>query len=257
VKWFIIILLGVTNAFCQGVEPKLLMLGRSPDRIINDKRVNLRPLIAWWTNVVELNGYIDRNDVQNDQDPKWTTRARLAESRPLPGWFRIKGRKVLDRGAGWVVAGDIESEPGKIVTTRIYLKHAPAEDERTVLAMQPERARLVAGRRQCAEWLAANHSEGEDLKEEEFVARLEMILQGRDRFYDPKVRLAEWKSAFNRRHQQCLKDLDARMERRLGIINAELANHPDVEGYEIDFFAFRNGEFRESLAVFDLGMRVR
>jgi hypothetical protein len=106
----------VPNVGVQESTPYCL---RYPQRMISSTQVDLRGLMAWWTNAQAL---------QSRSTIKTNTQQALPP-RPLSSWVRVKGSISSEETWGWIVEADIEEWPGPSTHSKILLVHPPAEEK--------------------------------------------------------------------------------------------------------------------------------
>ena len=99
---------------------------RYPIRIVNNRKVDLRPQFAWWQNNFEACQRIFSSARQPGQPPDLSS----LTPQPMPGWQRIKeGHFISNVAYGWLCEAVVEDLPSHTVTNKIILRHPPMADK--------------------------------------------------------------------------------------------------------------------------------
>ena len=204
---------------------------RDPKRSVNERTVDLNPLLLWWTN---HNG-----------------------SRPLVSWVQVTGPVVGTNSYGWVVEARVErtarnteassvpdSGSGK---TRILLRHPPLQD-RAVFVKLSQQLKVLNTQRST---LSAAESDAKSRRKAVDDAES----------YNRAYGVRSWGLAVERRQlQQNQSQVSAQLkvlDQQIQALKKLLSPWPDTDHYVVDCFALDVGQGKDGLPVFDYGLVVK
>lgn len=94
-----------------------------PVRMINNRRVDLKPLLSWWTNVIAIH-QANENRAETNQIP--------VPPRPLSAWSLISTDRMTNAGLVWIAEIEVRQSPtGSPVTELAVLEHVPLSGKQT------------------------------------------------------------------------------------------------------------------------------
>jgi len=94
-----------------------------PVRMINNRRVDLKPLLTWWTNVVAIH-QANENRAETNQIP--------IPPRPLSAWSLITTDRMTNAGLVWIAEIEIRQTPtDQPVSELVVLEHVPLSGKQT------------------------------------------------------------------------------------------------------------------------------
>jgi len=94
-----------------------------PVRMINNRRVDLRPLLTWWTNVVAIS-LANESRAETNQIP--------IPPRPLSAWSLITTDRMTNAGLVWIAEVDVRQSPADAPVTELaVLEHVPLSGKQT------------------------------------------------------------------------------------------------------------------------------
>ena len=198
---------------------------KNPKRKISGQPVNLTPLLNWWT--------------RRDGD------------RPLPAWVRVTGRIVGTNTLGWTVEGTVETPATRSPSDP--QTNAPSETRVRVVLKNPPLADLAAFQ-QLTEQIRHLNEERDRLASavEEATNRVQELSErrvwGKMATRIANNELNQWRAAETNN-----KDRLADVDEQLKALDAQLADYPDRNHYEVDCFALIIGPPFRGLAVYDHG----
>ncbi len=214
---------------------------RYPIRAIGYRKIDLRPLFAWWRENYGAYQAAVSAATKADQPPDFSS----LQPSPAPGWQRIKEAHFIANVAyGWECQGVVEDVPSHSVTNKIIIRNPPTADK--------------------AKWdnLVAQY---EDLKEEETP----MTNGPAQKPKQPRSRRAAYAAAYQQpattqgqnSYQTNTTSTNAAAhhhpaaESPTDRILDELKKFPEGTNYTVDLFALKIGYLQDGShrQVFDLG----
>jgi hypothetical protein len=216
---------------------------RFPQRLIDNRRVDIRPLFQWWSNDTMRNAMVT-NTIED------TVIVTNKYPRPLTAWHRIMGTNTVTDAYGWIVNGTFEVNPGEWEPLTFVLRHPPTSDA----AKQQNLVRRLAGI--ASERVSANYTYTNSSALAEHHSKRTVLIR------DPGSDLI-W---FSRDHERLiarhrrnagnaaekLRQLDVEEKQ----VNHQLTRYIRTDYYTIDFFALHTGLSYKGLPVYDLGMLI-
>ena len=111
----LVLCLFATSAFGQRFN--------EPVRMINNRRVDLKPLLTWWTNVIAIN-QTNETRAETNQIP--------IPPRPLTAWSLIFTDRMTNAGLVWICEIQVIQRPdGTPVRELAVLEHVPLSGKQT------------------------------------------------------------------------------------------------------------------------------
>ncbi len=99
---------------------------RYPIRAIGYRKIDLRPLFAWWRENYGAYQAAVSAATKADQPPDFSS----LQPSPAPGWQRIKEAHFIANVAyGWECQGVVEDVPSHSVTNKIIIRNPPTADK--------------------------------------------------------------------------------------------------------------------------------
>ena len=221
---------------------------RYPQRMISSTQVDLRGLMAWWTNAQALQL---RPTIKTNTQP-------VLPPRPLSSWVRVKGSICSEGMMGWIVEADIEEQPGASAHSRILLVHPPKEEKQKF-------DRLKAESKQDQETQASANTAADANQEivDEASSKaaaldtissasplLTYLVQGDELGYSRAAG-----NASDRKKIMVTKSTAS--SEAASEADHELEEMPPGEQYTVDFFALRMAQEYQGLSIYDLGTMIR
>ena len=94
-----------------------------PVRMVNNRRVDLKPLLVWWTNVVAIN-QANESRAETNQIP--------IPPRPLSAWSLIITDRMTNAGLVWIAEIEKRQSPdAEPVRELVVLEHVPLSGKQT------------------------------------------------------------------------------------------------------------------------------
>jgi len=94
-----------------------------PVRMINNRRVDLKPLLVWWTNVAAIN-QLNAERPETNQIP--------IPKRPLTAWALITTERMTNAGLVWIAEIEKRQSPGDQPERElVVLEHVPLSGKQT------------------------------------------------------------------------------------------------------------------------------
>jgi hypothetical protein len=231
---FAALLCGGTSASAQTFS--------DPARVINNQRVDLQPLINWWTNVVSVEKQNRR--LKKDQ------RLPVPE-RPLTSWVRVTTDRITNSGLVWIAEVQIQETPeGKTEKQTVVIKHAP-------LAGKQQFDSAVVGQREAAD--AQSHAEAVKEYQSDRASQAASYRNSYNEmhtvapsfgFHDQATQYGKVADDAKRQAKSAEQRAEsARCEQaRLGAITQGRTK------FHLDTFALKTGELYNGIPVYDLGL---
>lgn len=192
---------------------------KDPQRVVNQRTVDLTPLFHWWTN--------------------------HSGERPLKAWVHLTGSVIATNAYGWELDGQTDSvtdsashhkSQSQLAGYHLLLRDPPASDKALferlsaeLATLKSERTNVVAKQQQAKQAVnVASHSSGS--------ARVR------------SARSAQARSA----EAYVTRDLHT-VDTAIANVKKQLAAFPDPQHYVVDCFALETGQRAATLPVYDYG----
>jgi hypothetical protein len=213
-----------------------------PIRLINNQRVDVRPLITWWTNVVALNE-------ANATRPE--TNQLPIPPRPLTAWALITTERMTNSGLVWIADVGIWERPESApVQKLVVLEHVPLSGKQVF-------DRAATRDSQAQQELAAAESAKETHRQRAELHRarantyyeFDYVAPGHG-FFDEGVRHANAaQQEENRANAAERRESELRTEReQLNQITEGRSQ------FRLEAFALKTDRTRNGLPVYDVGL---
>jgi len=213
-----------------------------PVRMINNRRVDLKPLLIWWTNVAAIN-QLNAERPATNQIP--------IPKRPLTAWSLITTERMTNAGLVWIAEIEKRESPGDPpIHELVVLEHVPLSGKQV---FDRAATRDAAAEKELGEAEIAKDTHR--LRAEAFQARantyfeFDAMAPGHG-FFDEGVRLGNVAQGEKNR-------ADAAEQRESDLRNERAQLSTVTEGrtqFMLEAFALKTGRKHLGLPVYDVGL---